>query len=149
MFNQVMDQRERKQMMTRHAVDNMYWNARCIKEKQRERALRKRAESYGIETKEKDIGDIVKEISIAQLKEEAKNLGINPKGKEVQQIMVEIKEKQIQLAAAAAGIETANKTLADILDELVDEHEQAAKYFHIFPAGERDVAPLKKRNVMQ
>ncbi|SDI06716.1 hypothetical protein [Alteribacillus bidgolensis] len=113
-----------------------------LSEKRREEALKKKAADYGIEANGKDVNELVKEVSLAELKKEAEELNIDPHGKEVQQIMVEIKAKQVQMAADEIGIETAGKSPEEILDEIVNEHEKEAKHLDIFPAGKHDVDPL-------
>lgn len=98
----------------------------------RENDLMKKAERYGIVTKDKDEQAVIDEVLLSEWKEKAAAYGVDVT-EDVAQMMAEVRIKEIMHAAKVLGIDAAGKDTEDVLEEILNSYAAEAEEQGLYP----------------
>ncbi|GEK57627.1 hypothetical protein CHL76_00855 [Marinococcus halophilus] len=98
----------------------------------RENNLMKKAEHYGIATKNKDEQTIIDEVLLSEWKEKAAAYRVEVT-EDVAQMMADVRVKEIMHAAEVLGIDVAGKDREDVLEEILDNYAAEAEAEGLYP----------------
>lgn len=98
----------------------------------RENDLMKKAERYGIATKDKDEQKLIDEVLLSEWKEKAAAYRVEVT-EDVSQMMEDVREIEITRAAQALGIEILGKDTEDVLEEILNNYAAEAEAQGLYP----------------